>query len=343
MIILRILLLIILLVVCPAIIGGLLIGKRKSIVIGDVYFRGFTLVLAGFQLMALAVFFMGMPLHILSACYLIFMALLTVAALIWKHKTLLRGVQSVLKKGESRWPLWIAIALIVIQTFVCGVFMHMDQDDAFYVGTAVTSVSTDSIFKYDCYTGMEYTVLPSRYILSPFPIFLAVLAQISGIHVTIIAHTILPFLLIPISYYVYWMIGKCLFPKSKERAAVFLLLTAIVQMFSYYSVYTSGTFLLLRSWQGKAVLANILLPAIFCFGLTLWGRERKKIADWVFLGTLTTASCLVSTMGFMLAPITAGIMGILCAIKNKSFSIIVKTVCCCVPNMIFSVIYVMIR
>ena len=299
--------------------------------------------LAGFQLMALAVFFMGMPLHILSACYLIFMALLTVAALIWKHKMLLRGVQSVLKQGESCWPLWIAIALIVMQTLVCGVFMHMDQDDAFYVGTAVTSVSTDSIFEYNCYTGMKYTVLPSRYILSPFPIFLAVLSQISGIHATVIAHTFFPFLLIPVSYYVYWMIGKCLFPKSREQAAVFLLLTSVVQMFSYYSVYTAGTFLLLRIWQGKAVLANILLPAIFCFGLSLWREERNTFADWMFLGTLTTASCLVSTMGFMLAPIMVGITGILCALKQKRFSILVKAACCCVPNVIFSVIYVIIR
>lgn len=343
MIILRVLFLIMLLLVCPLIIGSVLIGKRKNIAIGEIYFRGFTLILAGFQLMALTAFFMDMPLHILSGCFLIFMLLLMVAALIWKHKTLLCGVQCVLKKRKLFWPLWIAIVLIVVQTFVCGVFMHMDQDDAFYVGTAVTSVSTDSIFNYDCYTGMEYTVLPSRYILSPFPIFLAVLAQISGIHATIIAHSIFPFFLIPISYYVYWMIGKRLFPRSKEQAVVFLLLTTIVQMFSYYSVYTSGTFLLLRSWQGKAVLANILLPAIFSFGLTLWRGKKKKVVDWIFLGTLTTASCLVSTMGFMLAPIMAGIIGVLCAIKKKTFSIIVSTVCCCVPNIIFSVIYLMIR
>lgn len=343
MIILRILLLIILLLVSPAIIGSILIKKRKSLAIGEIYFRGFALMLAGFQLLALVVFFVDMPLHVLSACYLIFMALLTVTALIWKHQTLLRGVEGVLKKRKFCWPLWIAIAIIVLQTLVCGVFMHLDQDDAFYVGTAVTSVNTDSIFEYNCYTGMEYTVLPSRYILSPFPIFLAVLSQISGIHATIIAHTIFPFLLIPISYYAYWMIGRCLFPKVKEQAAVFLLMTTIVQMFSYYSVYTQGAFLLLRIWQGKAVLANVLLPAIFCFGLMLWKEERRYLTDWIYLGTLTTASCLVSTMGFMLAPIMAGIIGIICALKRKSFSVILGTVCCCIPNIIFSLIYLMIR
>lgn len=343
MIILRVLLLIVLLVVCPAVTSGLLAGKRKDLTAGAVYFRGFTLILAGFQVMALIVFFMNLPLHILSAAYLIFTGLLTVASLIWKHKTLVGGFRKALIKRKPCWLLWIAVFLIVAQTVVCGVFMHMDQDDAFYVGTAVTSVSTDSIFEYDCYTGAEYTVLPSRYILSPFPIFLAVLSQISGIHATVIAHTLFPFLLIPVSYYVYWMIGKCLFPKSREQTAVFLLLTSVVQMFSYYSVYTSGTFLLLRSWQGKAVLANILLPAVFCFGLSLWREERKPLADWVFLGTLTTASCLVSTMGFMLAPVMAGIIGILCALKHRRLSLLIKTACCCIPNVIFSVIYVMIR
>ena len=59
--------------------------------------------------------------------------------------------------------------LILFQLVVVVLYAHMDEDDAFYVGTATTAVETDSLYAYNPYTGAAYNVLPSRYILSPFP------------------------------------------------------------------------------------------------------------------------------------------------------------------------------
>ncbi|MFQ7552527.1 MAG: DUF6077 domain-containing protein [Blautia marasmi] len=41
-----------------------------------------------------------------------------------------------------------------------------------------TAVETDSLYAYNPYTGAAYNVLPSRYILSPFPAFLAVTSRL---------------------------------------------------------------------------------------------------------------------------------------------------------------------
>ena len=68
--------------------------------------------------------------------------------------------------------------LILIQLVVVVLYAHMDEDDAFYVGTATTAVETDSLYAYNPYTGAAYNVLPSRYILSPFPAFLAVTSRV---------------------------------------------------------------------------------------------------------------------------------------------------------------------
>ena len=57
--------------------------------------------------------------------------------------------------------------LILFQLVVVVLYAHMDEDDAFYVGTATTAVETDSLYAYNPYTGAAYNVLPSRYILSP--------------------------------------------------------------------------------------------------------------------------------------------------------------------------------
>lgn len=343
MVILQIIFLIILVLICPSIVGENLIENKRGTTLGEAYIRGFVLMLAVFQVVALPAFFMDLSLHVLTEVYLAFIIVLVLSAVVCRHKQLIYGLRNTLRLKKPSWPLATALILIFVQTLICGLFMHMDQDDAFYVGTAVTSVNTDSIFRFDCYTGEEYTVLPSRYILSPFPIFLAGLSQITGIHATIIAHTALPFLLIPLSYYIYWLIGRQMFQSSKTTSAVFLLLVVVVQLFSYYSVYTPGAFLLLRIWQGKAVLANILLPGIFYAGLLLWDKDCLEKRYWLFMVCLSTASCLVSTMGFMLAPIMIGFIGLLCAIKKKSAKIILGAICSCIPNVIFSVLYLIIR
>ena len=41
-------------------------------------------------------------------------------------------------------------------------------------------VQTDTIFEVIPYTGLKYYGLASRYVLSPFPVFLAVVSQLSA-------------------------------------------------------------------------------------------------------------------------------------------------------------------
>ena len=100
-----------------------------------------------------------------------------------------------LKKGKIRLSITmiLALALILLQMYVVVRYAHMDADDSFYVGTAVTDIHTDTIFSISPYTGYAYTKIPSRYILSPFPVFLAVVSQLCGeLHPAIMAHTVFP-------------------------------------------------------------------------------------------------------------------------------------------------------
>ena len=73
------------------------------------------------------------------------------------------------QKGSRLWYL-PAVVLIVVQMYAGIFYTHIDDDDAFYVATASTTLETDTVFQYNAYTGDEYESLPSRYVLSPFPI-----------------------------------------------------------------------------------------------------------------------------------------------------------------------------
>ena len=74
---------------------------------------------------------------------------------------------------------------------------------------------------------------------------------------------------------VYALIGRNLFHGDKEKTGYFLILVTMLTIFSGYSERTSGLFLLIRLWQGKAFLAGILLlDAVSVFKALLpGGRE----------------------------------------------------------------------
>ena len=161
-------------------------------------------------------------------------------------------------------------------------------------------------------------------------------------HAAVVAHTVEPVFFLLISYLVYWKIGRKLFDKDDRKVGLFLLFLVLIQMFSYYSVYTQGTFLSIRIWQGKALLASFVLPAIFLQAKECMETNRMCGA-WVTLFLMMTSACLVSGMGIMLAPIMLGLMTLLYAVKDRNWGNIKRAVICCLPNVICAAAYVIIR
>lgn len=241
------------------------------------------------------------------------------------------------------WTIWAAVALIVLQTMVITVGRHIDDDDAFYIGVAVAAQETDEMYTVDPYTGQEYDELPSRYVLSPFPVFMAASGEITGVHPTIVAHTVFPLFLIPFTYMIYGLLGRQLFGKERRLAGFFLILVCLLHVFSGYSVYTQGTFLLVRIWQGKAILAAALIPAV-CYYCLRMAREKKgQAANCVMMLMLMLACCHVSSMGIMLGAVAMGIFGAACALWYRKPGMLLCGIISCIPNLIYSAIYLTIR
>ncbi len=211
---------------------------------------------------------------------------------------------------------------------MCAFYMHIDQDDAFYIGTASTDLKTNSIYRYDPYTGYEYKLLPSRYVLSPFPVYLSFISRLIGMHPLSVAHTLFPIVFISMSYMAYYLIGGELLGDSKRDKGVFLLFISLIQMCSFYSVYTQGTFLLLRIWQGKSILANLILPMIFYLAIRTF-REMGQKKEWVMLFCYMGAASFVSSMGIMLAPIELGIFMMIYGVLGGQWHKVPKGILCC--------------
>lgn len=345
MIILKIILFILWMAVIPFLIGLFItefISKHKnSIVLSYVY--GMVAEFAVFQILAIPAIFLKMRFTIFVCICAGIFAIFALISLILNIRRLksffINNVMSV-----KRWPWWAAVVIVLIlfQAYQLGVNEYRDLDDSFYVATSVTTWETDTMYQYNAYTGEAYSAYPARYILAPFPVFIAMIGKLLFTHPTIIAHSVLPFVFIPMAYGVYWLVGRLLFKDDMKKNWLFLALICILNLFGNQTVYTVSTFLLTRIWQGKAVLAAILLPLIIYVSLKVYHSEMVR-ADWVMLFGVMLASCMVSSMGVVLAPVELVVFVLTYAFLQKNYMNIWKALICCIPNVLVGVIFLMIR
>ena len=341
MIFVRVIGCIILLAVCAALLGRLLYGKKKSGFLLDIS-TGFFLLFAIFEVVALPCIFLKISLKWFALVLLGIIGVLCVILLIANGRHFLAGWK-VPKWEKAGLLLVVVLFLILSQTGMLGFGMHIDDDDAFYVATAVTAMDTNTLFQVDPYTGALYGALPSRYVLSSFPLFGAAFCKYVGLRPTVFFHTMLPFVMIPVAYAVYALIGRKIFGKNKEKNILFLGAISVINIFSAVSTWTQGQFLLVRIWQGKAILASILLPFLIYFVLEYFPRGELKAKEFCLLLFIMLASCFVSSMGIILSVIMLESFSFLQLVRTRKLKLFLQTTVCCVPNVLLAAIYLMMR
>ncbi len=200
---------------------------------------------------------------------------------------------------------WLLFFILLgFQLYKAAAYASFDGDDAYYVTASLIAQQADTMYTILPLTG-RHTGLDIRHALAVFPMWIAFVAKKSHIHSTILSHTVLPFLLLPLTYLVYYEIGRLLFDgrkngqdkgrikraarraedsaaenrselRSGENLPLFMILMAVFQIFGNVSIYTNETFFLTRTWQGKAVAGSLVIPALLWMFLLLSdGRERK--------------------------------------------------------------------
>lgn len=329
------------LVIVPGAAGIPYLKNKKNFAVGEALLAGYLFFFSAGEIFLLLSIVLDVSLNLAAGILGGFMILSAVYGI-----SLLRGI------GKNRWRraleqmrllspwFWAAVLMIAVQIFVVVYYAHMDADDAFYLGTATSAVETNTLFSIDPYTGAAYETLPKRYILSPFPVLLAVISRLCmGLHPAILAHVIYPAVFLPAVYLCFYYMGKKWFPQNRNSQGMFLMFAAILTWFSGFSVYTSGNFTMVRIWQGKALLAGFLLPLTFylCWCLFL---EEEKSGSFVLLAMANLACCHVSSMGIMLSPIMIGMLALMGAVKKKSLKVLFQGILCCCPSLILGTVYI---
>ena len=265
------------------------------------------------------------------------MAVLSVAALV--RLSVKNRWRALVKREEAAGErASVLLKLLVLVLFLiqagCMIFLAYEEgDDAFYVAVSAISASSDTMYQSLPYTGYA-TLLDARHGLAPFPIWISVLSRWSRIPVAILAHVVLPVCLLGMAYSIYLELGRLLYGGEGKKQLTFLLLIEVLILFGGQSLYTAENFLLVRTAQGKAVLAAIVIPFLLvqCFSITKKLGEEKRIpvGDWLLVILAQIAGCLCSTQGAVLVCLFTVVTGCCQAVCYRKWKVLLPTALGCV-------------
>lgn len=352
--VIQILILLLLLLALPTVIGGLCVVRGDD---GKLIFRwvsGQFLLWAGFQAMCVPMILRQQSLSrlvVFFGAYGAILALLAVVLEIARKKgnspVIVPAKERKKRKAPEGALFWAVFAAVLLFQLVQAVRLVFDDaDDAYYVSVASLAEKSDKMYQLSPYAegGMK---LDFKHALAPFSMWIAFLARVSGMQTVIVAQVALPMMLIAMAYGIYYLFSLSLFPEQGGQRALFMIFTELLVLFGNYSVYTSETFLIGRSRQGKATLGSIVVPFLLFLLLTLLKKmqSKEKIPIWLYLllGAAGMAGCLCSILGALLACMAVGMCGLLGAVCYRNPKILLPLMACCVPCMGYALLYVMLK
>lgn len=267
---------------------------------------GFAIMLASFHLFALPALYFKLPFHTLKNQWLTIILVLVVASIaINGKKTLgilrklsLKEIKSI--DNVTRIILMCFVLLVLFETWLLVFHMHTDTDDVRFISEALEAYEMDSMLMYHPITG-EYLGQAmgemTKELSSPYPFFIATISKMIMLPPAITAHVLFPMFLIPLFFAVMYLIGSCFFENMKD-IAIFLLLLSVLILFSFESVYALGYTLLTIIWQGRSILATIMLPLLWLF-LMRGMNEKITIRLGLLIVVTSLACCNLSGMGIV--------------------------------------------
>lgn len=259
---------------------------------------------------------------------------------------------------------WLLFLILIgFQLYKAVFYTSFDGDDAYYVVESLIAQQADVMYRILPYTGGS-TGLDVRHVLAVFPMWVAFVAVKSDIHATIVSHVVMPVVLIPLTYLVYYEIGKLLFygqrknlpgqkgktkqkeemSDQREKLPMFMILMCMFQIFGNVSIYTNETFFLTRTWQGKAVAGSLVIPAFLWLFLWIYDGVRKErktdFGLWLLLVCVNMTAGICSSIAVFIVSILIAVTAFCLMLVERDFKVLLKIGATCIPNIIYMGIYV---
>jgi hypothetical protein len=228
--------------------------------------------------------------------------------------------------------------LCLIQVILVVNAYNFTLDATYYVGNVAASVQTDTMNIYDPYTGMWQDHFEMRYFFATYSMNDAVMCRLTGLHALVQTKTIMTATIIILIQLLYYKIAQALFDGNRKSELLMLFFMTVAN-FAFISLYTPSNFLLTRTFEGKAIVGNLVLVAIVYLYMMLL-QKHQSFQIWMMLFLICFGATTISSSANMLVPATLSVLLIPLVFIKKDWKIIPKYIICMLPGLIMALTYV---
>ena len=342
--------LIIWLVIFPA-VSGIVPSefiKRRDKSLMEIYLCGLFLMFAVFEVCAVPCILMHKSLVFMTVTVMMVMTVFCIASvIIITYAFATRTVTTYFrlssfegfKLGDA--AVWLVFGVVfALQLFLSLFAARSYTDDAAWIADAVAASSGGEMYVVYPYTGMAGGHL-LKDIVSPYPMFVAMLSNVSGLHVLIIAHTVMPVFLGIVSCIIYKEIAVRLFDGNIRKVPVFMMIMSMINLLGGYSEYTREVFQGILAESSEGITAGVFVLYAFMILCTISQRCSAGNDDnaheslnglGVMLFIINTAAALIGTATVFMMLFMEIVLIVLLAVRNKRPVMLLKWVFSAIPG-----------
>ena len=275
--------------------------KTKSLVFTTLI--GFFVYYAVFQIFALPLKIKLARLSTLSVLWIVAVVSITLITLVFSRKDLILKLKDFKNNiVNNKLAIFFIIAIIVVQLLIIESNWAPGSpwDASFYIGEITSSIETNTIEQYDAYKGSILYQLNPSYLIENYEMHSAVICQITGMHPLIEVKTVMTAVIILLFNGIVFKTVNVLFKDSYYKTAIAMLFIMVINLCNV-SVYSGSSFYFNRTYEGKTILACIILSMVFCLLVTfVMGEKQKEIWPSLFIVNFA-AFCLNASAVFVLS------------------------------------------
>lgn len=319
--------------------------RKEHQSVGMMYVSGWLFLFALFQFTVIPFIVNEKKFTTYARLYTALVLVFVLAALVLGRKTLSDCIASSFCKPDrsmGRILAWSAVWLLIIMQMVFAFHMqYLDGDDSLYVAHSVITDFYDDMYVRSPYYGYSQP-LDIRHALSPLPVFIAWAARLTGIQAAALSHSFIGPVFLLLMYLIYMQLGKRLFEEKRQYVPVFMLFLILWYIFGNVSLYTTETFAFTRTWQGKSMFGNIVVPAYFLW-LMFVQRDSMKCGEWGMLFALSAVAAFTTSTGIFMVPVIMALAGLFLAVWKKRVVLLFEFAVCCIPSLVYGILYLFLK
>ena len=300
-----------------------------------------------------------LPLRTLALVMAVFAAAAILLGLYCGYRSWIRSMNSLRfrLKLHGFTVIFLFLALAASVVFVI-LYSDASADSGWYVGTASTALATNTIGRFDPSTGAKVLRFMARYALNCFPFHNAVICSLfRSLPVIVQARSVMSAINVIMSFISVYELGLALFPDedgrrqkirsiknrpgsySRRRADLLVLMVFALNMFSA-TIYMPGIFLYTRSYEGKSLIVNVVVPAVLAICVRMWREiEEDSMRNLFWIMAAGVCFSASSIMAFILC--IAALLPLI-AIRGK-WNRLLPLLCACSPVIVWGIVYYLIQ